>query len=219
MCCLINKEVRFSPQNMATVNNNGLSHLWPGRCSVPLPPHWLCRRCTRRSPLGSELWRGSWCQGFGDWAVRRSEDESPASTRIEGGEPGWPAVSCRWGWTLGWGPDERLWTPARQSGGLKHKQETPGCSGGNKIIFKFPQGVPQGWVLGPLRFGLNMLLQCEINGYADDTLLYLSIKPGETKQLLWLQPCFRDIKTWMTCNFLAFQLRQDGHCSFLSWAS
>ncbi|XP_037607481.1 uncharacterized protein LOC119477468 [Sebastes umbrosus] len=38
--------------------------------------------------------------------------------------------------------------------------------------------------------------------YADDTQLYLSIKPDETNQLTKLQACLKDIKTWMTCNFL-----------------
>ncbi|XP_070840477.1 uncharacterized protein, partial [Chaetodon trifascialis] len=38
--------------------------------------------------------------------------------------------------------------------------------------------------------------------YADDTQLYLSMKPEETSQLTRLQACLHDIKTWMTCNFL-----------------
>jgi len=38
--------------------------------------------------------------------------------------------------------------------------------------------------------------------YADDTQLYLSIKPEETNQLSKIQACLKDIKTWMTCNFL-----------------
>ena len=38
--------------------------------------------------------------------------------------------------------------------------------------------------------------------YADDTQLYLSIKPGEQFPLVKLRECLTDIKTWMTCNFL-----------------
>ena len=38
--------------------------------------------------------------------------------------------------------------------------------------------------------------------YADDTQLYLSIKPEQSNQLTKLQTCLKDIKTWMTRNFL-----------------
>ena len=38
--------------------------------------------------------------------------------------------------------------------------------------------------------------------YADDTQLYLSIKPEQSNQLTKLQACLKDIKTWMTRNFL-----------------
>uniref|UniRef100_A0A3Q2NWF9 Reverse transcriptase domain-containing protein n=1 Tax=Fundulus heteroclitus TaxID=8078 RepID=A0A3Q2NWF9_FUNHE len=71
-------------------------------------------------------------------------------------------------------------------------------------------GVPQGSVLGPILFTICMLpigkiiRQHGINFhcYADDTQLYLSINPDESNQLLRLQSCLDDIKSWMTLNFL-----------------
>ncbi|XP_071350987.1 uncharacterized protein [Trachinotus anak] len=44
--------------------------------------------------------------------------------------------------------------------------------------------------------------QMNFHCYADDTQLYLSMKPGETNQVAKLQVCLKDIKIWMTSNFL-----------------
>uniref|UniRef100_A0A8P4G3E0 Reverse transcriptase domain-containing protein n=1 Tax=Dicentrarchus labrax TaxID=13489 RepID=A0A8P4G3E0_DICLA len=71
-------------------------------------------------------------------------------------------------------------------------------------------GDPQGSVLGPILFTSYMLPLGNIirnhsinfHCYADDTQLYLSIKPDEINQLSKLQTCLKDIKSWMTCNFL-----------------
>ena len=65
-------------------------------------------------------------------------------------------------------------------------------------------------MLGPILFTLYMLPLGSIirrhsinfHCYADDTQLYLSMKPGNTHQLVKLQECLKDIKTWMAANFL-----------------
>lgn len=75
-------------------------------------------------------------------------------------------------------------------------------------------GVPQGSVLGPKKFTMytkplgDILRKYDIDFhlFADDTQLYLTFKPTDTKSLedakTVLERCIEEVRAWMACNFL-----------------
>ena len=74
----------------------------------------------------------------------------------------------------------------------------------------FRCGVPQGSILGPLLFTIYMLPigdiirnhNIQFHSYADDTQLYIPLKPGTTGNITRLLACLSDIKIWMSQIFL-----------------
>ena len=76
-------------------------------------------------------------------------------------------------------------------------------------------GIPQDSILGPILFSIYMLPLGEIirnhnisfHFYADDTQLYLSVKPNELNKLAVLHECLNDVQSWLSQNFL--QLNPD----------
>ena len=82
-------------------------------------------------------------------------------------------------------------------------------------VHKITCGVPQGSILGPVLFNLYMLPLGSVirrhgvsfHSYADDTQLYISMSPDDTRPMDALFNCIQDIESWMAENFL--QLNQD----------
>uniref|UniRef100_A0A3B3CXG6 Reverse transcriptase domain-containing protein n=1 Tax=Oryzias melastigma TaxID=30732 RepID=A0A3B3CXG6_ORYME len=93
---------------------------------------------------------------------------------------------------------------------LSDRHQFVNVNGQSSHCTRVSYGVPQGSVLGPILFTLymlplgNIIRKHSINFhcYADDTQLYLSIKPDQNDHLEKLNSCIRDIKTWMTINYL-----------------
>ncbi len=80
-------------------------------------------------------------------------------------------------------------------------------------------GVPQGSILGPVLFSLYMLPLYAIfkkhnvsyHCYADDTQCYVPLHPKDGSSLQCLFDCLRDVKQWMSANFLQLN---ESNCAF-----
>ncbi|TWW55952.1 putative RNA-directed DNA polymerase from transposon X-element [Takifugu flavidus] len=66
----------------------------------------------------------------------------------------------------------------------------------DRYQFAHVHGVPSSYRNIIRQYGIH------VHCYADDTQLYLSMKPEEREKLVKLQTCLKDIKSWMSSNFL-----------------